>query len=301
MNTKSNGFSLKSATENRVISDRLKEAKKSMGLVSSIELINTDEIDNWEYRDRKDFELGDIDSLAYSIKNNGQAQPIVITESNSIFKPKNKDTKYVVIAGYRRWLACKKIGIKIEAVVKDFTFEDAIACVISENKKESVSDYSKGIFYMNILNSEKMTQQDLSAKTGITLSSLKNYLAFSRIPDDIINAINNMSKVSARSAIEVVSLANKGKEYHQALLKIADKIRSGYGEKRIRNEVNKIINKSDSNKNIDVRKVVKNEKILATISGKKINLSKEVIENKKYNDFINDVEVLLQEYFGEEQ
>ena len=84
MSKKSNGFSLKSETENKVIAERLADAKNAMGYAGSIEVIDTNKIDNWEYRDRKEFELGNIEELAYSIKNNGQAQPIVITSQNVV-------------------------------------------------------------------------------------------------------------------------------------------------------------------------------------------------------------------------
>lgn len=298
MSKKSNGFSLKSETENKVIAERLADAKNAMGYAGSIEVIDTNKIDNWEYRDRKEFELGNIEELAYSIKNNGQAQPIVITSQNDVFKAQsNKEAKYVVIAGYRRWLACKSINIKVEAVIKEFSFNDAIACVVDENRKESVSDYSKGIFYSNLLDSEKITQADLAQKVGLTLSSIKNYISFSRIPCEIIDAIGDMSKVSSRTSIEIVSLANKGDKYNKALISIADKIRLGYGEKRIKQEVDKILNKREHVETKE-KTIKSNDKVLAHISGRRINLDKDLTSKDNYDVFINDLEKLMIQYFG---
>ncbi|GGF99017.1 MULTISPECIES: ParB/RepB/Spo0J family partition protein [Cysteiniphilum] len=297
MSKKNNGFSLKSETENKVIAERLADAKSAMGYVGAVEIIETDQIDNWEYRDRKEFELGNIEELAYSIQNNGQAQPIVITNQNEVFKAQsNKEAKYVVIAGYRRWLACKSINIKVEAIIKEFSFNDAIACVVDENRKESVSDYSKGIFYSNLLNSEKITQADLAQKVGLTLSSIKNFISFSRIPSEIIEAVVDMSKVSSRTSIEIVSLANKGDKYCKALISIADKIRLGYGEKRIKQEVDKILNKKIK---VDKEKTIRsNSRVLAHVSGRRINLEKELIDKDNYDVFINDFEKLMIKYFG---
>lgn len=298
MSKKNNGFSLKSETENKVIAERLAAAKSAMGYACSVEIVETNQIDNWEYRDRKEFEIGNIEELAYSIKNNGQAQPIIITNQNDVFKAKsNKEAKYVVIAGYRRWLACKSINIKVEAIIKEFSFNDAIACVVDENRKESVSDYSKGIFYSNLLNAEKITQADLAQKVGLTVSSLKNFISFSRIPSEIIDAIGDMSKVSSRTSIEIVSLANKGDIYYKALICIADKIRLGYGEKRIRQEADKILNKKEGV--VNKEKIIKsNDKILAHISGSRINLGKELITKDNYDVFINDIQKLILQYFG---
>jgi len=297
-NKKNNGFSLKSETENKVIAGRLVDAKEAMGYVNTVEAIDTDNIDNWVYRDRKDFELGNIDELAYSIKKNGQAQPIVITEQNKIFTAKsNKKARYVVIAGYRRWLACKSIDIKVEAIIKKLSFNEAVACVVDENRKENVSDFSKGMFYAKLLESEQITQQELAQKVGLTLSSLKNFLSFCRIKDDIIEAIGDMVKVSSRTAIEIVSISKKSENHHKALISIAEKIRNGIGEKRIKNEVELILKKV---KTLDVSKKVieKNNKKLAHITGNKINLHKDAVDNKNYTKFLKDFENLVINHFG---
>ena len=45
-------------------------------------------IDTWILRDRRDCELGDLDELAASITNRGQAQPIIIVRANKIFYQK---------------------------------------------------------------------------------------------------------------------------------------------------------------------------------------------------------------------
>lgn len=68
------------------------------------------------WRARSD--MGDLDELCDSIKECGQLQPILVS--------KNGNKKPLLIAGYRRMQACKKLGIKVRAEIvipKDTHFE----------------------------------------------------------------------------------------------------------------------------------------------------------------------------------
>ncbi|WP_117001664.1 MULTISPECIES: ParB/RepB/Spo0J family partition protein [Cysteiniphilum] len=223
--------------DNFDISNAMNEAQKSIGFVDNVMSLNPDEIANWEFRDRKEFELGDIDGLAESIKLKGQAQPIIVVKTDNTFKPKeiNASTgiKYIVIAGYRRWLACKKHGLKIDAIIKRLNFTEAVTILEGENEKESVSDYSKGMFYSAVIQSEKITKDELRKKLGLQPAYFSNLLAFSAIPDTVWEAIGDASKVSSRTAALLRSYINKDIKYENIIISIADKIRSGIGEKRI--------------------------------------------------------------------
>ena len=113
-----------------------------------LDKIHPSEIGSWEYRDRCDFELGNIDELADSIALKGQAQPIILVSVSDVFNAEGGNgCRYIVIAGYRRWLACKSKNMLVDAIVRNMNFDQAIACLVSENEKEKVSDYSKGMFY----------------------------------------------------------------------------------------------------------------------------------------------------------
>lgn len=70
-------------------------------------VLEPDEIETG-WRARVDY--GDIDALADSIASDGQLQPIVVTEREGF-------PRYELIAGMRRYLACKKLRSKVAAVV----------------------------------------------------------------------------------------------------------------------------------------------------------------------------------------
>lgn len=210
--------------------------------------IEADEIGNWEYRDRQDFELGNIEELADSIELKGQAQPIIVVNASDIFKSSDKNNcNYIVIAGYRRWLACKARNILVDSIVRNMNMEQAIACLVSENEKEAVSDYSKGMFYHKLLKKEGITRKALYEKLGIKKGVFDNYISFSEVSDELWKAVGDLSRVSARTSSTIKLLHQKGDEYKKALILIAKKISEGIGEKKLISLVNIEISKANNN------------------------------------------------------
>ncbi len=276
------------------IRERFESVEEELGYAERIVQLDCEEIDTWEFRDRERFELGDLDELALSIQHKGQCQPIIVVETSEIFRPKeNNKAPFVVIAGYRRWMACKKHAMKVHAVIREFNFEQAIAALVSENEKENVSDWSRGLFYHSLLHKEKITQEQLSQRLNISPSILSQYLAFVQVPSQIWEAVGNLSRVSAKSAATVRAIANKGEMYIQALIAIADKIGKGYGDKRIRDEVNKYLTKKLNIK--PPHKIKKHQfkyhgKTLLTMNKDKIKLNKDIVNHDHFKELLETLE-----------
>ncbi|QDP71782.1 ParB/RepB/Spo0J family partition protein [Legionella israelensis] len=275
------------------IKQRFQDVEEELGYSERIVTLDCGQVDSWVFRDRKTFELGDLDELALSIKYKGQCQPIVVVEASSLFQPKeNKDAQYIVIAGYRRWIACKRHSLKIKAVVRKLNFEQAVAALVSENEKENVSDYSRGLFYHSLLEQQKMTQEQLSQKLGINPVTLNQYLAFAQVPEKIWKAVGDTSRVSANTASTIRSIANKGEIYTNALIAIADKISKGFGEKRIRDAVDKILQKEVKISPVDKYKNYKFQyqgKTLMSMHKDRIKLDKSLM-TKHFPELLADIE-----------
>lgn len=180
---------------------------------------------NWQYADRQEFEMGDLQELAMNIAENGQVQPIVVRKKND---------KYEVIAGERRWRACSLINKKVKVVIKKLTDEEAFLLQAAENMKQDLSCYSKSISYQKILDSEKMTQRSLAKQLGISKSTLNNLLAFSLIPKELWDAVGDMRKVTVKTACYIKQLLNEEKVPLQELIVVANEIQKGAGSSKIR-------------------------------------------------------------------
>ena len=250
------------------------------------------DIDTWVLRDRKDFELGSIEELALSIKKRGQAQPIVVTKANDKFIAKNNcNAKYIVIAGYRRWLACQKADIKIDAIIKEFTFDQAIECLKSENEKESVSDYSNGMFYYNLKKNHGYTLDKLSKNLGVGITQLHRLISFAEVPSEIWDAIGDMKKVSARTSAEILHIVNKDQTSIKFFIDIAGKLREGAGSRVVKNLFSTWKNNNKSNTLEQEKKISFSKDGTLKLNIKSLKLSKDSKEK-----LLKELKILLEKY-----
>lgn len=259
--------------------------------------INPEFIGNWEYRDRQPFELGSIEDLAESIIHKGQAQPIIVVESDSIFRSNDdKIFKYIVIAGYRRWLACKSKNICVDAIVRKFTFEQAVSCLVSENEKEIVSDYSKGMFYYNLLKKEKVSKKDLYEKLGLKKGVFDNYLSFSEVPLEVWDAVGDLRMVSARSSSTIKLICQKSDKHLAAIISIAKKISEGIGEKKIKAMVDKKLSgESDVSKLSSATRVAISNNILMYSTSNQIKINFKELTDQNIDFLKEKISVYLKE------
>lgn len=260
--------------------------------------VQPSEIANWEYRDRQNFELGSINDLADSIELNGQAQPVILVNASNIFKSSENKCKYIVIAGYRRWLACKSRNLLVDSIIRNMSLEQAIACLVSENERESISDYSKGMFFYNLLNKEQITKKALYEKLGIKKGMFDNYISFAEVPNEIWEAVGDLSKVSARTSSTIKLLCQKGEEYKKALILIAKKISEGIGEKKITSLVSIAIAKiGDKDKLKNATRVAFSDSIYMECKKNQIKLGFKNISEEKFQSVKIEISKVLESFF----
>lgn len=178
----------------------------------------------WKYADRGNFEFGDVVELASDIKKNGQIEPVHLR-----YCKHDSKFKYEIIAGSRRWKACLDAELPLKAVIEEVTDEHAAIIQIKENQGLDICDYSKGMYYTRLLEDLSMTQGHLAKNLGISRQKLTNYLYFAKIPQEIWDAVGNVTKVTSRTACTIFYLYQKGSKYIDALLECADDIRKGIG------------------------------------------------------------------------
>jgi ParB family chromosome partitioning protein len=198
----------------------------------------------WQYADRSFFEFGDISVLAEDIKRNGQIEPVII-RPNRLEKG-----KYEIIAGSRRWKACIDAGLMLKAMVLELNDEEAAIIQIKENQSLSICDYSKGMYYAKLLTDKKITQEKLAQNINCSRQKLQNFLSFSKVPQEIWDAVGNMSKISSRTAATVLSIAQQGTKHVDILIDLADEIRKGAGGTRLQRMVDEIV-LGNTEKNIE--------------------------------------------------
>ena len=136
--------------------------------------INLEKIDISKFNTRKDLGAGteeaSLDDLANSIQEKGLLSPIMVRKS--------KNGKYDLIAGQRRFLACKKIGLKtIPSIIRD-ELDDTDVTIISliENvQRADMNPLDKANAYETIYEKYK-DYKKVAKETGVSVATIKKYL-----------------------------------------------------------------------------------------------------------------------------
>ena len=207
-----------------------------MDLIMQIIKLDPRDCTRWKYADRSLFEFGDTNTLAEDITANGQISPIFVRPLVD-----NPKFKYEVIAGSRRLQACLNANLMINAIVADVSDAKAATIQIKENEQIPLSEFSKGIAFSKLKEDNTLTQEQLAEIIGCSRKKVHSLLSFAKVDNKIWQAVNNMSKVSAKSAEIILALSKKSNAHKETLIEIAEEIRKGAGHRRIAKMVEDIL------------------------------------------------------------
>lgn len=148
---------------------------------------------------RKNFDRQSLEELCNSIKVHGLIQPITVNKT---------DKGYMIIAGERRWKACKMAGYKkISAVVKFYTERQIAEISIIENlQREDLNpvEIAKGVKKLMVEFSS--TQEEVADRIGKSRSAVANYLRILNLYPEVVEMIekNKISFGHAKCLVGVI-------------------------------------------------------------------------------------------------
>jgi len=121
---------------------------------------------------RKEFDESSIQELSNSIRSAGLLQPIVVRPVIG------QKSKYEIIAGERRWRACKKIGWnEIPAIVMNATDQNAGIWALIENvHRADLNAMDRAASLKQLASEFKLTHEALAEQVGLDRSSVSNLL-----------------------------------------------------------------------------------------------------------------------------
>ena len=174
---------------------------------------------------RQDFDEAAIAELADSIRQHGLIQPIVV---------RPREEGYQIVAGERRWRACRMLGMSdVPVVVKDFTDEETAQIALIENiQRQDLNPVEEAAAYRALMDEYGMTQEALSKAVGKSRSAIANSVRLLNLPDEIVEMLRK-GKLSAGQAkaiasadsedtmLEIAKLAADGKITVRGIEKLA--------------------------------------------------------------------------------
>ena len=129
--------------------------------------LKVNEIEPNRDQPRKNFNQEALEELAESIKEYGLIQPIVVTK---------KEDYYSIVAGERRWRACKIAGIEeIPAIVReDDNRRNQEIALIENIQREDLNPVEKAVGIKNLMETYNLRQEDVAKKLGKSRSAVAN-------------------------------------------------------------------------------------------------------------------------------
>ena len=156
-----------------------------------------------KFQPRKVFDKESLDELTNSIKERGMIQPIVVRKSQ------DKDDKFELVAGERRWLAAQNAGLHeipvIEVEVDDLK---SLEFAIVENvQRENLNPIEETLGYQRLIDEFGYDQEKVAKFIGKSRSHITNCLRLLSLPKEVIELIQT-NKLSQGHAKVLIGLEN---------------------------------------------------------------------------------------------
>lgn len=160
--------------------------------------ININDIEPNRGQPRKDFDETALAELADSISQHGLIQPIVV-------KP-TIDGTYSIIAGERRWRACRMAGVtQVPVIIKVADEQSLMEMALIENlQREDLNAVEEALGYRSLIEGYGLTQDEVAKRMGKSRSAVTNALRLLNLNEAELEALRR-GTISAGHARALLS------------------------------------------------------------------------------------------------
>ena len=161
---------------------------------------------------RTNFDEDALAELADSIEKHGLIQPIVVRPTSS--------GVYQIVAGERRWRACRMAGLtEVPVVIKELDDQNYYEIALIENlQREDLNAVEEAQGYRTLIDSYGLTQEQVAESVGKSRSTVTNALRLLNLDEYALDALKN-GEITAGHARAILSADSD--ELAEAMLKAA--------------------------------------------------------------------------------
>lgn len=182
--------------------------KPSMG--ESVFLVEVDAIKPNPHQPRRHFDEEALKDLAGSIREHGIIQPLVVTKIERE-TPTGTSVEYQLIAGERRLMASKLVGLeRVPVIIRslDRGANQSLELAIIENlQRENLNPIEMARAFARLQDEFRMTQREIATRLGKSRETVANTLRLLDLPFDVQEAIG-IGKISESHGRLLLSLKN---------------------------------------------------------------------------------------------
>lgn len=166
---------------------------------TSVSAIPIDQIDANPFQPRSDFDAGELESLAESIRVQGVLQPILVRSHPTA------PERYQIVAGERRFRAAMQVGLtEIPTILRDMDDSDAAVVALVENlQRQDLNAIEEAEGYQRLLADFGLTHESLGYAVSKSRSHIGNTIRLLRLPEPVLRDVRSgaLSSGHARALI----------------------------------------------------------------------------------------------------
>ena len=147
--------------------------------LGSVIIVDIRELDTNPAQPRKSFNKETLQDLAYSIKQHGIVQPILVKKS---------EERYIIIAGERRFRAARLAGLRtVPVLLSDLNEQEMAEVALIENiQRENLNPIEEAAAISFLMKQHDLTQEEVSRRIGKSRPVIANSLRLLTLPKPII-------------------------------------------------------------------------------------------------------------------
>ncbi len=163
---------------------------------------------------RQDFDEEELAALADSIRIHGVIQPLTVRETGEGY--------YQIIAGERRWRACRMAGLsEVPAVVIQADDRKAKELALIENlQRQDLNSVEEALGYQSLMDEFGLTQEETAQRVGKSRSAVANSLRLLGLEEKVLEMLRT-GAITAGHAKAILMLKSEKKQL-EAAQKIAN-------------------------------------------------------------------------------
>ena len=203
------GKGLDALFSNNFVEEEVEKIENNVDKVENVQKLKIIDIEPNRNQPRRTFEEEALEELAQSIKEYGLLQPIIVSK---------KDNYYEIIAGERRWRACKKAGLtEIPAIIREYDEKRNKEIALIENiQREDLNPIEKAMGIKSLMEDYGLTQQEVANILGKARSSIANSVRILNLDERVIQLALE-GKLTEGHCKSLMSIIDKDKQYAAAL------------------------------------------------------------------------------------